>query len=120
MAEITRIGVSERNSKAVICGNLVFLAGVVPGDDPAEVNITYQAKDTLAKIEKILGEAGTSKENLVSATVYLRDINDFAEFNKVWNAWISPGKPPARTCVGQACMSRQNNLCEVTVVAARD
>ena len=120
MSEITRLGVTERNSQAVIYGNLVFLAGVVPGPDPAELNITWQAKLTLEKVEKILKDAGTGKEKLLSATVYLRDINDFNEFNAVWNAWIAPGNPPARTCVGQACMSRQNNLCEITVVAARD
>ena len=119
MASIERIGVSERNSRAVIYDNLVFLPGVVPGDNPPSMDITEQAEIALEKVEKQLIEAGTCKENLVSATVYLRDINDFAGFNAVWNAWIAPGCPPARTCV-QACMSRQNNLCEVTVTAAKD
>lgn len=119
MARIERIGVSERNSRAVIYNNLVFLPGVVPGDNPPSMDIAEQAKITLEKVEKQLLEAGTCKENLVSATVYLRDINDFAGFNAVWNAWIAPGCPPARTCV-QAYMSRQNNLCEVTVTAAKD
>lgn len=118
MSGIERIGVSERNSRAVVHGGLVFLPGVVPGDNPPSLDIAEQAKMTLDKVEKQLAEAGSAKEQLLSATVYLRDINDFAGFNAVWNAWIAPGNPPARTCV-QACMSRQNNLCEVTVIAAK-
>ena len=119
MADIKRIGVSARNSRSVTYGGLVFLPGIVPGDNPPSMDIADQARMTLEKVEKSLIEAGTCKENLVSATVYLRDINDFAGFNEVWNAWIAPGCPPARTCV-QACMSRQSNLCEITVVAAID
>jgi Putative translation initiation inhibitor, yjgF family len=119
MAEIVRLGTTERLSKAVIYGNLVFLSGVVPGPDPAEVNITYQAKVMLERVEKNLAEAGTSKDKLLSATIYLRDMNDFHEFNQVWNAWLVPGQSPARTAV-QANLARQNELCEVTVIAAKD
>ena len=52
MARIERIGVSERNSRAVIYNNLVFLPGVVPGDNPPSMDIAEQAKITLEKVEK--------------------------------------------------------------------
>ena len=119
MSEIKRYGVSARSAHAVVYNGLVFLSGVVPGDNPPSVDIKTQAAMVLEKIEKVLTEAGTTKDKLLQATVYLRDINDFAGFNEVWKAWVVPGCPPARTAV-MAAQSRQNNLCEVTVIAAID
>ena len=119
MAEIKRYGVSARSAHAVVYHGLAFLSGVVPGDNPPEVDIKVQAKMVLDKIDKQLTEIGTTKDKLLQATVYLRDINDFAGFNEVWNEWVVPGCPPARTAV-MAAQSRQNNLCEVTVIAAME
>lgn len=117
MSEIKRFGVSARSAQAVVYNGLVFLSGVVPGDNPPEVDIRIQTKIVLDKIDKQLADAGTTRDRLLQTTVYLRDINDFEGFNEVWNAWVIPGCPPARTAV-MAAQSRQNNLCEVTVVAA--
>lgn len=117
MSEIKRFGVSARSAQAVVYNGLVFLSGVVPGDNPPAVDIRVQAQMTLDKIDKQLVEAGSARDKLLQATVYLRDINDFEGFNEVWNAWVVPGCPPARTAV-MAAQSRQNNLCEVTLIAA--
>lgn len=117
MSEIKRFGVSVRSAQAVVYNGLAFLSGVVPGDNPSAVDIRVQAQIVLDKIDKQLAEAGTTRDKLLQATVYLRDINDFEGFNEVWNAWVVPGCPPARTAV-MAAQSRQNNLCEVTVIAA--
>ena len=119
MAEIKRYGVSARSARAVVFNGMVFLSGVVPGDNPPAVDIRVQAQMVLDKIDQQLAEAGATRAGLLQTTVYLRDINDFEGFNEVWNAWVVPGCTPARTAV-MAAQSRQNNLCEVTVIAAVD
>jgi len=53
----------------------------------------------LAKIEDLLTRAGTDKSKLVSATIYLPALADFAGMNSVWDGWVLPGQAPARACV---------------------
>ena len=67
----------------------------------------------------MLAEAGSDKDHLLSATIYLKDIDaDFAAMNEVWSAWLSPGQAPSRTTV-QAELARPQVLVEITVIAAR-
>ncbi len=107
---------TERASKVVIHGGTVYLAGQV-AEDPA-ADITGQTASTLARVDAALAEAGTDREHLVSATIYLRDIdNHFASMNEVWNAWVPDGYAPARACV-EAHMARSALLVEICVIAA--
>ena len=54
---------------------------------------------------------------MLSATVYVRDMKDFAAMNEVWDAWVPEGHAPARACV-EARMARPELLVEISVVAA--
>jgi len=84
----------------------------------ADADIQEQTRSTLAKVDELLAEAGSDKEHLLSATIYLRDIaNHFALMNEVWNAWVPEGHAPARACV-QAHMARPALLVEISIVAA--
>ena len=113
---ITRKHTSERMSKIVINNGIVYLAGQVAADPEADVQ--EQTHSTLARIEGLLAEAGSSKEHILSATIYLRDIaNHFGLMNEVWNAWVPTGHAPARACV-QAHMARASLLVEISIVAA--
>jgi len=96
-----------------ICNDTVYLAGQVGGP---EGDIKEQAQTMLAKVDALLAEAGSSRQHMLSATVYLRDMKDFAAFNEIWDAWVPLGHTPARACV-QAYMVRETVLCEVSVVA---
>lgn len=114
--EIERIGTTERASKIVEHNGTVYLSGQV-AEDP-EANITEQTRSTLERVDAALAEAGTDKEHLLSATIFLRDIdNHFALMNEVWNAWVPTGHAPARACV-EAHMARPGLLVEICVVAA--
>ena len=113
---ITRMHTSERMSKIVIHNGIVYLCGQVAADK--EADIQDQTRTTLEKIDGLLAEAGSSKEHILSATVYLRDIdNHFALMNEVWNAWVPTGHAPARACV-EAHMARASLLVEISVIAA--
>jgi 2-iminobutanoate/2-iminopropanoate deaminase len=86
-------------SQAVKAGGFVFVSGQV-GQDPntgqlAGVTIEEQTRQCLKNIATILNAAGSSMENIVSATFILRNSEDFAGMNAEWAKWF-PENPPAR------------------------
>jgi enamine deaminase RidA (YjgF/YER057c/UK114 family) len=118
--EIRRIDLTQppgpRMSRCVVRGDTVYLAGLTASDTTQ--GIKGQTAQVLAKIDGYLGEAGTSKSNLLSANLWIKDMALFAEMNAVWNAWVDPANPPARACV-RADMARPEVLIEIMVTAAK-
>lgn len=112
---IKRIQTGPRMSQVVVFNGMVFLAGQVADD--ASANITGQARQVLATIDKLLAEAGTDKSRLLTAQIYLTDMADFAAMNAVWEAWVSPGNTPARATV-EASLARPGWKIEIVVTAA--
>ncbi|MCF6444713.1 RidA family protein [Nereida sp. MMG025] len=106
---------SERASKIVIHNGTVYLSGQVPNDVSA--SIQDQTRDTLAKVDALLQEAGSSRDHMLQVTIFLRDMKDFAAMNEVWNDWVADVGKPVRACVN-AEMARREILIEVCVVAA--
>lgn len=115
---IQRMETNQRMSQIVIHGNTVYLAGQVAFDAPGE-SVAAQTKDTLARIDKLLAQAGTDKSKLLSATIWLSDIGTFDEMNAIWDAWVSPGNQPARACVESKLAAPQFNV-EIGIIAALD
>lgn len=95
---IKRIKSGERMSQAVVHNGIVSTAGQV-AQNAKGGSVTDQTKDILNAIDELLSEAGTDKINLLTATIWLADIGDFAEMNAVWDAWVSQGNTPTRACV---------------------
>lgn len=112
---ITRYGVGDRMSQAIVHGDTVYLAGQVANDTSAGVG--GQTEQILAKIDGLLADAGTDKSKLLSATLWITDMAEFGEMNEVWDAWVSPGNTPARACV-EAPLAAPQFLVEIMVVAA--
>lgn len=82
------------------------------------VTVTGQTKDVLTKIEGLLKEAGTDKSHLLTAQIWLKDIDtDFAAMNTVWSQWLDPANKPVRATI-QAPMARPTILVEIQVTAA--
>ena len=113
---IERIGSGPRMCQAVIHGNTVYLAGQVgaPGE-----SVTAQTKAVLASVEALLAQAGSDKSKILSATIWLADMADFAEMNAVWDVWVDGKDAPARA-TGEAKLATPDYKVEVIVVAARD
>jgi len=86
-------------SQGVKAAGLVFVAGQGPFDpktgDIVGETIQEQTRQCLKNVQAILGAAGTSLDNAVSATFILREAEDFPGFNEEWNKWF-PKDPPAR------------------------
>ena len=113
---ISRIHTSARASKIVINNGTIYLSGQVAQNPKA--NIEVQTRSTLERVDALLSEAGSDREHLLSATIYLRDIaRHFALMNDVWNEWVPEGHAPARACV-EANMARPGLLVEICVTAA--
>ena len=80
--------------------------------------VAGQTKGTLAKIDDLLAHAGTDKKSLLTAQIWVKEIDrDFDGMNQVWNAWVDPDNKPVRATV-QATMARPNILVEIQVTAA--
>jgi len=89
-------------SQAILAGNTLYVSGVlglVPSTgDLAGADIVSQTKQVFANIDAIIKEAGFSKENAVKCNVFLTNLADFAECNKVYAEYFGNHKP-ARACV---------------------
>ncbi len=114
--EIQRINSNQRMSQIVTVGQQVYLSGQVASD--ASLDIALQTQDILAKVEALLKQAASDTEHILSVTIYLRDMKDFAAMNEVWDAWVIKDKAPARACV-EARMARAELLVEMSVIAQR-
>ncbi|PCJ16265.1 MAG: hypothetical protein COB02_16565 [Candidatus Cloacimonadota bacterium] len=112
---IERKETKQRMSRAVIHNNTVYLCGQVAKDSTAD--ISEQTKTMLEKVDILLFDIGSSKEQILSATIYIKTMNDFQAMNKVWDSWVPKGQAPARACV-QAQMAREELLVEISVIAA--
>lgn len=113
---IQRLHSESRYSEVVIHNSTVYLAGQVADDHGGDIR--QQTAETLASIDRLLAEAGTDKTRLLSVTIYLRDMADYAGMNELWDAWIAPGTAPARACV-EARLYDPRVLVEMTAVAAQ-
>lgn len=114
---IERFETGPRMSQAVsypASGKVVVLAGQV--GNPATADVVEQTKEVIAKIDSLLAQAGADKTQIVSATIWLRDIADFAKMNTVWDAWVPQGHTPARACV-EAKLALPELLVEIQVTA---
>ena len=83
-------------------------------------SVTGQTKNVLAKIDNLLQQAGTSKQRLLTAQIWLKDIQqDFAPMNAVWSEWLDKENKPVRATT-QAPMARPSILVEIQVTAAEE
>lgn len=112
---IERQKTDERSSKIVKHNGVVYLTGQV-GDGET---IAEQAHDCLGRVDALLEEAGSSREQILRATIWLSDMAYFGEFNKIWNAWVPTGHAPARAC-GEVKLAREILKVEIIVTAAYD
>jgi enamine deaminase RidA (YjgF/YER057c/UK114 family) len=112
--KIKRVETGPRMSQAVIANGFVFLAGQVAPDPSGSV--VSQTRQVLGEIDRLLELAGASKEKILSATIYLADINTFGEMNHAWEAWVPEGATPARATV-EAKMVAPEYRVEIQVTA---
>jgi 2-iminobutanoate/2-iminopropanoate deaminase len=107
-------------SQAIKTGTLLFLSGQIP-IDPATGNlveggIEAQTRQVFKNIGEILKAGGTSFDGVVSATVYLMDMNDFTKVNEIYATYFS-SPAPARATVQVARLPKDCRV-EIQVTAS--
>lgn len=112
---IQRFEVGSRFSEVALHNGVVYLAGQVPLDETADVYT--QTQQVLAEIDKWLAKANTDKSKILMATVYLRDMADYAEMNRAWDEWVAENNAPPRAAV-EAKLANSNWKVEIVVTAA--
>ena len=107
-------------SQAVKAGNLLFVSGQVPLDPstgaPVEATIQAQTTRALENVKAILAQAGATLDNVVKTTVFLKDMNDFVEMNRVYQTYFTKDCP-ARSAV-QVVRLPKDVLVEIEAIAA--
>jgi enamine deaminase RidA (YjgF/YER057c/UK114 family) len=110
---IQRMETGSRMSKIVKHNGVAYLCGQV-GDG---ATVAEQTRDCLSRVDALLDQAGSSREQMLQAIIWLADMSDFSEMNAVWDAWVPAGHAPARAC-GEAKLARKELKVEIIVTAA--
>lgn len=108
-------------SQAKIFGSVMFSSGQIP-IDPAtgelvSGGIEEQTRQVCENLKAVLEAAGSALEKVIKTNCYLKDINDFAAFNKVYAEYFT--EKPARSCVGGLQIPK-GALVEVEIIAEID
>jgi 2-iminobutanoate/2-iminopropanoate deaminase len=107
-------------SQAIRLGELLFVAGQGPVDPKVgrvvATDIQGQTRQTLENLKAIVAAAGTSLDNALKTTCFLKDMNDFRAFNEVYAQYFTT-EPPARTTV-EAARLPLDILIEIELIAS--
>ena len=102
-------------ASAVAYNGVLTTMGVI---DTTGEDVAAQTQNVLDKIDELLKEGGTDKSKVLTANIWLKDIErDFGTMNEVWVKWIDSDNKPARACV-EANMAFPSLLVEIQVTAA--
>ena len=116
---LTRHDIGARFSEMVTVdlgtSRLLYLSGQVA--ENASLDITGQTREVLQRIDELLATQGARREHIVSATIYLRTVGDYAAMNAVWEEWVPVDHTPARATVG-AKLIHPDYRVEIQAVAA--
>ena len=108
-------------SQGVQCCNMVFVSGQLPFVPQTgallEGSVGEMTVQSMKNIEAILAEAGCTLKDVVKTTIFLKDLNDFAEVNAAY-ATFFPENPPARACVQVAKLPRDAKV-EIEAIACK-
>ena len=115
MSDIQRAGTTPRYSDFTVHQGVVYCVEVPP-DEMA--GVSDQTAGMLASLEQLLHQAGSGKDRLLMATLYLTDMADYDVVNAVWDAWLPAGTAPSRACVQVARLAKPGWRVEVGVQAA--
>jgi enamine deaminase RidA (YjgF/YER057c/UK114 family) len=117
MTEIHRIEAGPRMSEAVIHGDKIYTSGIV-ADSAMGKSVLEQTHDILQQIDTLLTAAGSDKTRILKANIWLTSMASFDQMNQAWDAWVVPGRTPARATV-EAKLAAPGYDVEIMIEAAR-
>lgn len=105
-------------SQGIVVNNMFFSSGQIPLTASGEMiqgDVGEQTHQVFKNLKAVLQEAGASLETVVKATVFIKNMDDFAAVNEVYGEYFSSHKP-ARSCVEVAQLPK-HALVEIEVIA---
>ena len=106
-------------SQAIEFNNIVYTSGVIPVDPKTNELVTgpieIQAEQAIGNLAALLTEAGSSVDNVIKTTVFIKDMNDFAKVNEIYAKYFTKDCP-ARSCVEVARLPK-DVLIEIEAIA---
>ncbi|KAJ9572945.1 Protein MMF1, mitochondrial [Nakaseomyces glabratus] len=105
-------------SHAMKVNNLIYVSGQIPytkDNKPVEGSISDKAEQVIQNVQNILKDSNSDLNRIVKVNIFLADMNNFAEFNKVYAKYFNVHKP-ARSCVAVAALPLGVDL-EMEVIA---
>jgi 2-iminobutanoate/2-iminopropanoate deaminase len=107
-------------NQAVRTGNLIYTAGQIPLDPKTgqmvKGDIKEQTRRVLENVKAVLEAAGTDLEKVIKATVFLKDMNMFAQMNEIYGQYFKNETAPARSTV-EVVRLPKDALVEIEVIA---
>ena len=106
-------------SQGVKYNGFVYTSGQIPFNVESNALVTTSIQDEVHQVMKnviaILEAAGTTIDNVVKATIFVKDLNDFNAINEVYASYFNDTNYPARECVEVARLPRDVNV-EISVI----
>lgn len=106
-------------SQAIEFNNMIFTSGVIPVNPETNELVTgsieVQAEQAIGNLAALLKEAGSSVDNVIKTTVFIKDMNDFAKVNEIYAKYFK-NECPARSCVEVARLPK-DVLIEIEAIA---
>ena len=113
---LIRYGGTSRYSDVVVHNNVAYLSGIVPTD--LSNNIIGQTYEVLNTLDRLLDKIGSSKQLILSMTIYLKDALLYDDMNLAFDNWIQGSPPPARATIGIVSFPNPRWLIEIVVTAS--
>ncbi|NDI98842.1 RidA family protein [Flavobacterium sp. LaA7.5] len=108
-------------NQAVLTGNMLYTSGQIAlHPETGELitsDIETETKQVMENMKAVLEAAGMGFDNVIKATIFISDMNDFAKINGVYGAYFNEETAPARETVQVACLPKNVNV-EISMIAA--
>ena len=108
-------------SQAIAAGNFVFVSGQIPMDpstgDIVSENVKAETKQVMENIKAILSEAGLGFDHIVKTSIFLTDMQTFAQVNEVYGSYFT-SQFPARETIQVSALPKNVNV-EISVIAVK-
>ena len=109
-------------NQAVMAGNMLYISGQIPSDPVSgkliEGDIQKETKQVMENLKTILQEAGMTFEQVVKASIFVKDMHQFGQINEVYGAYFDAESAPARETVEVANQPKFVNV-GISMIAMR-
>jgi 2-iminobutanoate/2-iminopropanoate deaminase len=108
-------------SQAILKGNILYTSGQIALHPVTGALITatieLETKQVMENMKAVLAAAGMTFENVLKATIFIIDMNDFAKINMIYGSYFNEKTAPARETVQVVCLPKNVNI-EISMIAA--